>query len=202
MSWQLDRFARWTTAAALLMMFVAACTGGSSSASTPTAGLPSPAHTLPPGIVIANGRAAPSFATLQVSAAGPIDASKLHKAEYTQAAASEQARALLTQISPVRVLPLLTDRTSFASGAQITVAAARMGPSEHDVLYILQGPGGRWQRLVQAEHGVAVALVTLPDHLAVGTWALAVEDDSGIDLTPGSASPSGQIQLDLLTFRV
>jgi predicted RNA-binding protein YlxR (DUF448 family) len=36
------------------------------------------------------------------------------------------------------------------------------------VLFILQGPGGRWQRLVQARQGVSVAVVTLPSRLAPG----------------------------------
>jgi len=65
------------------------------------------------------------------------------------------------------------------------VAAAQLGAAPHDVLFILQGPGGRWQRLVQAWQDVSVAVVTLPSRLAHGTWALAVEDDSGIVFAAG-----------------
>jgi hypothetical protein len=125
----------------------------------------------------------------------------LHKASIPAGEATAITQAIVNQGLPTTVRPLLLDRTSPRPGEQITVVAADLAVSSaHDALFILQGPGGRSQRLVQISSGVAVGLVTLPSHLAAGTWALAVQDISGVHLINGR--PTGKVLLDLAVFTI
>jgi hypothetical protein len=125
----------------------------------------------------------------------------LRKAALPAGQAAAIAQAIVNQGLPTTVRPLLLDRISPRPGEQITVVAADLvASSAHDALFILQGPGGRSQRLVQVSSGVAAGLVTLPTHLEAGTWALAVQDISGVHLMNGR--PTGTVLLDLAVFTI
>lgn len=82
------------------------------------------------------------------------------------------------------------------------VVAARLPSAPaHYALFVLEGPGYRGQRLVQAIDGVAAGIVTLPKTMKKGTWAIGVEDLSQVTAGPGD-SVQGQVLLDLGIFRV
>ncbi|OIJ63601.1 hypothetical protein WN71_032775 [Streptomyces mangrovisoli] len=116
-----------------------------------------------------------------------------------KAEATKVAQSLVNRAAPTKVSPLLIDASGFTAGQRITVAAGGFGAASHNVLFVLNGPGGRTQRLVTADHGVAVGLVTLPSHLQHGRWTLGVEDLSQLQIHAGQA-PAGTVSLALAVF--
>ena len=63
-----------------------------------------------------------------------------------------------------------------------------------------RGEAGEDQAL-QAEQRVAAGVVTLPAHLAPGTWYIAVEDQEGIT-TNSSGGVTGSALVDIGQFTV
>lgn len=110
------------------------------------------------------------------------------------------ARAIVNQPAKTIVRPLLIS-TGLHAGENVTVIAGDLPPTPpHDAMFILEGPNSRAQRLVQVTHGIAAGIVTIPRSLRPGTWTLAVEDLSHLDL-PGTGLPVGTAFLDLAVFQ-
>ena len=186
-----------TCAAALLLT---ACTGGGHHPSAaPTASARHLTHPLPPGFSAPGSTAFPRTSVLQVAPVTHLNTAALHPAPFPAGQIKEITQAIVNQPVPALVRPLLVSVSAFHPGQTLTVAAGDLGSAPHDVLFILQGPGVRAQRLVQVSHGVSVGTVTLPSALAPGTWALAAEDLSGVH-AHGIKRPTGTVLLDLTVF--
>jgi hypothetical protein len=189
-------------AACAATLLITACTGGSHHpTAAPRAPAPRLAHPLPPGFS-APGRAAfPSTSVLRVARVAHLNPAALHPGPFPAGQIKEITQAIVNQPVPTLVRPLLVSVSALHPGQTLTVAAADLRSTPHDVLFILQGPGGRAQRLVQVSHGVSVGTVTLPSALAPGVWALAAEDLSGVH-AHGIKRPTGKVLLDLTVFTV
>jgi hypothetical protein len=100
------------------------------------------------------------------------------------------------------VHPLLIRRGERAlPGHSLTLVAVALPDEPHPVLFILQGPRYRAERLVMAAHGVAGGRVTLPRHMSPGQWTLAVQDLSGLSLNEAKQI-IGRAQVRLGTFTI
>ena len=188
-----------TAACAAALLFTACTGGGHHPSAAPKASARHLAHPLPPGFSAPGSTAFPSTSVLQVAPAAHLNPTSLHPGPFPAGQINEIAQAIVNQ--PVRTLvrPLLVNVSAFHAGQTLTVAAGDLRAVPHSVLFILQGPGGRAQRLVRVSHGVSVGMVTLPSPLAPGTWALAAEDLSGVHAR-GIKRPTGTILLDLTIF--
>lgn len=109
--------------------------------------------------------------------------------------------AVLNLPVPIIARGLYSSSDTLSPGAQITIAAAALSPGTHPVLFILRGPDYRADHLVQAANQVAAGVVTLPAHLAPGTWYVAVEDQEGIT-TNASGAVTGTALVDIAQFVV
>jgi hypothetical protein len=110
------------------------------------------------------------------------------------------AGRLLDQPVPAVVYPLLVDG-QLHTGDSVVVVAARLPVAPHDVLFVLGGPSCvRYERLVHAVDGIAVARVSIPKALGPGEWGLGAEDLSSVHTVEGRLG--GRAQLDLAIFHV
>jgi len=186
-----------TCAAALLLT---ACTGGGQHPSAaPTAAARPLAHPLPPGFSAPGNSAVPTTSVLRVAPVSHLNPAALHPGPFPAGQLKQITQAIVNQPGPALVRPLLVSVSALHAGQTLTVAAGDLGSGPHDVLFILQGPGVRAQRLVQVSHGVSVGIVTLPSTLAPGTWALAAEDLAAVH-AQGARRPTGTVLLDLTVF--
>ena len=202
--------ARRTIAAAaascLAALFLAACTGTSHRPPvTPpvTSATPAPrlTHPLPSGFSAPGSTAFPSTSVLQVAPATDLNPAALHRGPFPVSQVKGVAQAIVNQAVPTLTRPLLVSVSAYHAGQTVTVAAGDLGSAPHDVLFILQGPGLRAQRLVHASNGASAGTVTLPATLAQGIWALAAEDLSGVH-AQGTKRPTGTVLLDLTIFTI
>jgi hypothetical protein len=188
-------------ASCFAVLLLAACTGGGghSQPATPSAATPHLTHTLPPGFSAPGSTVFPSTSVLQVAPVTDLNPAALHPGPFPVGQVKGITQAIVNQ--PVQTLtrPLLVSVSAFRTGQTVTVAASDLGSAPHDVLFILEGPGLRAQRLVRASHGASAVMVTLPATLAQGTWALAAEDLSGVH-AQGTKRPTGTVLLDLTVF--
>lgn len=160
---------------------------------------PTPRVSLPPGF--ARGPAV-STTTLGVATLRHIDVKSLHRAPLPVSLARTLTQVIVAQPLTTEVRPLLVSDVRLSGGEKVNVVAARLPNSPaHYALFVLEGPGYRGQRLVQAVDGVAAGIVTLPKTMKKGTWAIGVEDLSQVTAGTGD-SVQGDILLDLGIFKV
>lgn len=145
---------------------------------------------------------APAPGLLEVHPLTQLRPAALRRAPQPAALVRRTALALVNQPVLTRVQPLLVSRAQLRSRLTLTVAAGRLPDSRaHAALFVLLGPAYRAQRLVQVRHGVAAAAVTLPASIGSGTWALGVEDLSGVHAA-AHHQVRGTVVLDLGIFQV
>jgi hypothetical protein len=190
-----------TAAACTAALLLTACGGSNHPTAASTSRAPHLAHPLPPGFSAPGSAAFPSTLVLRVAPVTHLNPAALHPGPFPAGQIKEITQAIVNQPVPTLVRPLLVGVSALHPGQTLTVAAADLRSTPHDVLFILQGPGGRAQRLVQVSHGVSVGTVTLPSGLAPGVWALAAEDLSGVH-AHGIKRPTGKVLLDLTVFTV
>jgi hypothetical protein len=133
------------------------------------AGFNAPGHAVGPG----------AAAQLTVAPAASLSASQVHLVPLPPRAALGRAvAAVINEPDPLLIRPLFLSSETVRPGGTVIVAATHLGisPPHHDALFILQGPGGRYQRLVAVGGQVAAGVVTLPATLQAGSWIIAVED--------------------------
>jgi hypothetical protein len=194
-----------TTAVTLMtvlsVMLLVACSGTHPAArvSQPE---PRSARPLPPGFSVPTRTGLPSApSVLQVASVVRLKPDALHRGPFPASEIPGVAQAIVNQPVPTRVRPLLVSAAVFRPGETLTAAAAVLPAFPHDVLFILQGPGVRAQRLVRVVNGVAAGAVTLPRLLSPGQWALGAEDLSGLRVT-GRRRLTGTVLLDLTIFTI
>jgi hypothetical protein len=190
----------------LALLLLAACSGSPHpGARQPHAAPSTPprlAHPLPPGFSAPGSDSTPQAPlVLQVTPVTSLNPETLHPGPFPGNQIRQVTQAIVDQPVPTAVRPLLVSVSSFHPGETLTVAAGGLPDTPHDVLFILQGPSSRSQRLVHVIHGVAVGAVTLPNSLAPGQWALAAEDLSGVQV-PGKGRLHGTALLDLSIFKI
>lgn len=190
----------------LALLLLAACSSSPHPGARHTQAAPSTpphlAHPLPPGFSAPGSDSPPpSPLVLRVTPVTSLNPETLHPGPFPRNQIRRVTQAIVDQPVPTTVRPLLVSVSSFRPGETLTVAAGGLPDTSHDVLFILQGPSSRSQRLVHVIHGVAVGAVTLPASLAPGQWALAAEDLSGLQV-PGQGRPHGTALLDLSIFKI
>jgi hypothetical protein len=193
-------------AAPLALLLLAACSGSPHPGARHPHAAPSRpshlAHPLPPGFSAPGSDSTPPAPlVLRVTQVTSLNPETLHPGPFPGNQIRQVTQAIVDQPVPTTVRPLLVSVSSLHPGETLTVAAGDLPVSPHDVLFILQGPSFRSQRLVHVIHGVAVGAVTLPSSLAHGQWALAAEDLSGVQVS-GKARPQGTALLDLSIFKI
>lgn len=139
---------------------------------------------------------------LNVAPAAGFQASDVHLIPTPPKSQLRGVLAVVLNIPvPITARGLYASSDTLAAGQQITISAAELSPGTHSVLIILQGPGYRGEHLVQAEQRVTAGVVTMPAHLAPGTWYIAVEDQEGIT-TNSSGGVTGSALVDIGQFTV
>jgi hypothetical protein len=134
---------------------------------------------LPAGFTAPDHAVTPSApGTLVIAPAPTLLASQVH---LTTLPVAGSLRGPLFEMinAPERLLvyPLFLSTQTVNPGGSVIVAATHLGGApNHDALFILQGPSGRFQHLVQVRSRVAAGIVTIPPGIRAGTWYLAVED--------------------------
>jgi len=201
------RLARITSRVAvpLALLLLAACSSPHPGARQPDATPSTPpylAHPLPPGFSApGSDNPPPAPLVLRVTPVTSLNPERLHPGSFPRNQIRQVTQAIIDQPVPTTVRPLLVSASSLHPGETLTVAAGDLPDTPHDVLFILQGPSSRSQKLVQVIHGIAVGAVTLPASLAPGQWALAAEDLSDVHV-PGKGRPQGTALLDLTIFTI
>ena len=113
-------------------------------------------------------------------------------------------RSVVGHVAPWRLNTLvgrLLIGGKLGPGQWIDVAGGRFSShARHDDEIILSGPGYLGQRLVRASHGIAAANIKLPNHMASGTWTLAIVDESGVGISHHRLR--GRTQVRLTSFVV
>ena len=143
----------------------------------------------------------PSVAALTVLPTAALDPKALRRAPAPSGLALKGAlAAVINQPVPVEARALLVSTTAWSAGGHVTVVAAANTGTRHDVLFILQGPGYRGERLVACRDGLAAGVVVLPSPLAAGTWYVAVQDLSALRSTPqGQVTGTALVGLGMIT---
>ena len=143
----------------------------------------------------------PSVAALTVLPAAGLDPKALQRAPAPSGTALKGAlAAVINQPVPIEARALLVSTTAWSAGGRVTVVAAANTGTRHDVLFILQGPGYRGERLVATRDGLAAGIVVLPSPLSSGTWYVAVQDLSALQSTPqGQVTGSALVGFGMIT---
>jgi hypothetical protein len=103
-----------------------------------------------------------------------------------------------TRIRPLLLYP----SAAVGPGEWVDVVAGDMGTTKvHDAIFILQGPGSKYERLVHIQFGIAAGMVYIPAHLAPGLWALGAEDPSEVTVIRPNHF-GGVVLFDLAVFTV
>lgn len=191
----------FTLMTVLAAMLLAGC-GGTHSAARTSRREPRLATPLPPGFSVPATPGPPRLpSVLQMAPVTSLNPHVLRRGPFPASKIPSVAQAIVNQPVPTRVRPLLVSTTALHAGQTLTVAAAVLPTFPHDVVFILDGPGFRAQRLVRVVHGVAAGTITLPRLLKPGTWALGAEDLSGLHVTR-SRRVTGTVLLDLTIFTI
>lgn len=197
---------RRASVAALAAALLAGCASTAGHGTTASSTVPRLARrptALPSGFSAPGNDALRSVADLTVLPATTLDPKALRRATMPSGTALRGAvAAVINQPVPVDVRPLLVSTDGWRAGAHITVVAATRAGGQHDVLFILQGPGSRAERLVACRDGLAAGVVVLPTPLAHGTWYLAVQDLSALSPGPnGRPLGTALVGLGVVTVR-
>lgn len=194
--------AKHTGGAVAVGLLLVGC-GGTTSTSTAAEGGPHLRHRLPPGFTAPGKRVSPTRpVALQTAPVTKLSPSELRAAPLPIDQLQSETLSIVNQPVPTQVRRLLVSREQLRPGETLTMVAGKLplAPA-HAALFVVQGPDYRAQRLVQVRLGIAAALVTLPGHMAPGTWALAAEDLSRLHLAPGG-HVTGLVLLNLGIFTV
>jgi hypothetical protein len=198
-------------AALLIALVITGCSSSHHAArSTPTTvgqsarSLQHLQHDLPAGFVTpGNATFAGGPANLVVAPAAGLRASDVHLAPFPAQSALRTALAtVINQPQPLEVRKLFASTDQLRPSAIVTVVAAHLPHSKHHAaLFILDGPNYRGEHLVTVGPlGVAAGIITLPDHLAPGTWYIAVQDLSELHLDRASHL-TGTVHVRIGSFR-